>query len=59
MGLVRLAKMTGFRENVKLVEEAIMIGPGFMIMSLVIDFSLQLYYFGKGISPKYSNNAGW
>jgi len=37
VGLVWLAKMTGFRENVKLVEEAIMIGPGFMIMSLVMD----------------------
>lgn len=35
VGLVRLNKMTGIRENVKLVEEVIMIGPGFMVMSLV------------------------
>ena len=59
VGLVRLAKMTGFRENVKLVEEAIMIGPGFMIMSLVMDWSPQFCYFEKGNSPKYSNDAGW
>ena len=45
MGLVRLAKMTGFREDVKLVEEVIMTGPGFMMMSLVMAclMSLRMY----------------